>query len=219
MTSPRPQHELRALARLIAVLSIIVATLTVSVPPSASHPPADYYVTGTWAQGTREDYFFGQGVPNILRVQNSITLGVDQWNNLGENVLFSFRGYNGRTPIIFPNCEPNNVSYVFQRDIGTDYAETYNCGVGGVLTSFNLTFDDRPWYSDTGDPPDGFPDRWSVSSHEFGHANGFFNHWPANSPRCVNYPQQLTMCPFHFTSTQRQRTLGDHDIHTFQAAY
>ena len=75
------------------------------------------------------------------------------------------------------------------------------------------------WYSGTGDAPANDVDTWSVASHESGHATGFYGHLEYPSSICQNDSSMRTMCPVYHDGTERQRTLEDHDYHTFENAY
>jgi len=202
---------------------LMVAMLIVFASPASAHDPAGYYTSTKWPAApvqTNEPYWLASGVPFLARVEASIVNGANQWNSLNEPVRFAHQGWSNQSIISFPNCPSNTNSYVFQRDIGSNLAETYTCG--NPVNSFIMTFDSnppQPWYSDSGSPPANSYDRWSTSSHEFGHATGWVVHWPDTSSRCLVDANRLTMCSSVPQGTSMMRTLGDHDIHTFQAAY
>lgn len=98
------------------------------------------------------------------------------------------------------------------------------CKVGATLHRFALSIDSsgRTWYVGTGDAPGNQYDMWSVASHEFGHATGWVYHLDYVTPGtslCANNSGQHTMCGIYYVGTERQRTLGTHDIDTFDSIY
>jgi hypothetical protein len=133
--------------------------------------------------------------------------------------------YSSQAPYVFPQCDIVSRSFVFQRDTADPdvLGEAFLCGTLSAnlrADAFWVTFDVRPWHSDVlaPPPPDAF-DRYSVASHEMGHAMGHWEHWPDNSMRCVEDANKLTMCPTVAPGTSMMRDIGDHDIHTFENAY
>ena len=209
--------SLRSRAFLVLVISFVFMQQT-----AYAHDPTLYYTAGKWPSGTVEGYFLGGGVPVVARVQQSIDFGAAQWNNLGRPVRFSEIGYRSDIPP-FTSCDPNGTSFVFQNNLNNInlLAQTYHCGTASTIVSFNVTFNSQiTWFSYVDQQPCcGQIDRWSVASHEMGHAFGHMVHWPQSSTRCQNDINKLTMCPVYFQGTAWERDLGDHDIHTFQAAY
>lgn len=211
------------------VVAVVALALVGLAPRAAAHDAGIYYGTVRWPNGVFQPYFIATGVPTQSRVNTAITNGAAQWNSLNEPMHFSYQGRSTQSIIVFPNCPANGHSYVFQRDISGSLATTYVCDSGANHAAFILTFDINPgglvWHSNTSAPPSGSYDRWSAASHEFGHATGFGTaagtqqHWPADSTRCVENSTKLTMCPSMAPKTSMMRDLGDHDIHTFQAAY
>jgi hypothetical protein len=210
-------------AQLVAGPVIAAVMLFAGAATADAHDPAAWYSTGRWPGNvnTNEPYYLATGVPFVARVEASIVFGANQWNNVGEPVRFAHQGWSNNSIIQFPNCPGNTHSYVFQRDIGSNLAETYNCPGGGPFVSFVMTFDQISWHSDSTPPPPTAYDRRSTASHEFGHATGGWtiSHWPDTSTRCQVNAQRLTMCRAVPQGTDMMRSLGDHDIHTFQAAY
>lgn len=201
---------------ILAVLAVLASSGV-----AYAHDAATYYPAPRWPNGVFEPYFIATGVPDLARVNTSIVNGANAWNALNEPMDFSYQGRSAQS-ILVNQCPANGHSYVFQRPldgVGGRAAETYRCSSGGFTNSFVMTFDNEPWYSDTDNPPANNPDRWGMSAHEFGHATGFSGHWDALSTRCGYSSKQLTMCPSQFNGTTWWRTPGDHDIHTFQAAY
>ena len=68
------------------------------------------------------------------------------------------------------------------------------------------------WYSGTGDTT--LMDVWGMMTHEFGHATSFSNHFGAAGD-CEYDSVHQTMCPYIRTGMEEWRTLGTHDVHTF----
>lgn len=213
------------------VVALTSAGALLSSGVATAHDPSGYYTNRIWPTGTNETYFLGAGVPTVTRVQDSIRAGANQWNNRPPNVTFTDGGYNSSQQAFgFPNCSPFGTSWVFQYNIGTALAQAYSCAdsQGLFKAAFVVEFDDKPgfnvWHSSTTAdlPTNGAYDRWSVASHEMGHTMGHQVHWDdaASSSRCVEgISNKLTMCKTVAPETTMQRTLDDHDYHTYDMAY
>jgi hypothetical protein len=90
----------------------------------------------------------------------------------------------------------------------------------GQVIRFSMSIDsDARWYVGTGNAPKGRIDAWSVVTHEMGHATGRYGHFKESEDVCPNNSHRQTMCPGIYPGTERQCTLGAHDIHTFRNAY
>lgn len=91
------------------------------------------------------------------------------------------------------------------------------------ITRFTITFDSTgtDWYSGSGSPPSTQMDLYSVAVHEFGHATGWTGHWNQQGwPQfCQDADTYQTMCSGNAPGRIRWRTLGEHDIDTWHAAY
>jgi hypothetical protein len=152
--------------------------------------------------------------------------GALPWNDLAQPMKFaklsdSNIGY-------FDGCGNYMDNYIFQRKIdgvGNALAEASWCLYSGTnrMYSFHITFDGgEDWYYGSGDAPPGRPDFISVAAHEFGHVTGFVRHLDDSGDPlriCLDKGAQETMCKVHYFGSERQRTLGEHDAHTFREAY
>jgi hypothetical protein len=199
--------------------------------PASAHDPSGYYVDSVWPTGTNEPFFLGSGVPTVDRVRASIAQGAVAWNERPPTVNFADNGYvSSQSPYGIGNCDAVGRSWVFQRDIGGSLAHAWTCrdSAGLLKAAFVIEFDDRPgggnWHSDTTSalPTAGNYDRWSVASHEMGHAMGHYWHWDefGASTRCEEgLATKLTMCRTVAPATIMQRSLDDHDWHTYDSAY
>lgn len=161
--------------------------------------------------------------PSAAAWKTRVNAGANTWSALGEPMRFT-----NSLPDFPSNFRPGVCSRTYQRNgihrkaidgTGGTLARTYLCTSGGALHSFQLVFDrgDR-WYTGTGAPARNQADLQSVATHEFGHATGFAGHF-SGSALCSNDASFHTMCAGHVVGTNRQRTLEEHDKHTFGAAY
>jgi hypothetical protein len=103
----------------------------------------------------------------------------------------------------------------------------------GYLAGFKQVYDSaEPWYMSSGEAPGEETDLWSVAAHEFGHAAGWrSSHYARNDPACERFLQdpdtgqtyenlaRETMCASIPPGTSYQRSLGEHDLHTFTRVY
>lgn len=158
----------------------------------------------------------------------SVEWGHQQWNALGQSLTFSTNGTE--SPVNYrPGCGQVPMdNWIYQRGIdgaGGVLAETVYCWTNatGRGHSFSITFDgSEDWYILSGDAPPGRIDLRSVAAHEFGHAAGQIPHWDDDEDPlsiCVEGTAMETMCKFHYSGTERQRTLENHDRHTFTETY
>ena len=216
----------KRIAQLLVVLLAGLIAATALPSAAGAHTAGSYFVRGHWPANQSIGYGVNTGFPGG-EYRSRLLDGKNQWNNAantGEpNIYWSLAddisygtagspcgvpGYN--TAAIFWN----DLDYLSSGTLGA----TRLCGSTSVIFNFTIEFDsDRSWYTGTGDSPDNRPDFWSIASHEFGHAVGFWNHLPAGE--CPNNSTKFTMCPTYDMGTERQRTLTAHDIHTFDAAY
>lgn len=212
------------LRRIALVLLLLAVWQAMAAASSFAHTASQHYTYLTWDVTGVENYQIAGGVPQIERVRVSIVNGADTWNALSPGPTLVYNGYSSQAPIVAPSCDVSSRSFIFQRDLpeAERLAEAWLCGTlsGNIRAdAFHITFDTRPWHSDVSLPAPGDYDRWSVASHEFGHAMGHWVHWPDNSTRCVNEGHRLTMCSIIYPGTTFVRDLGDHDIHTYEAQY
>lgn len=91
-----------------------------------------------------------------------------------------------------------------------------------VMFFFQVYDSETTWYTGTGDAPASAYDFLSIATHEFGHGTGFEGHFDQQQPWsgiCANNASRPTMCAAEDPGRERLRTLENHDVHTFDAAY
>jgi hypothetical protein len=223
------------LALLLSSLGVLALT-----PSSAqAHAVTAYFTDGRWPTNASISYGINVGFP-AGAWRSRMYDGKQQWNNAtstGEPSVFWTLPNDVSYGSAQSPCGISGINKgaIFWNDL--DYlgvsvlAATRLCSSGsgggdvsagpGTIYNFTIEVDSSRtnWYTGTGDNPDKSDDLWSVASHEFGHVLGFWEHFSSTDPICVNDSSQNTMCPTHFPGTERMRTLGSHDIHTFDAAY
>lgn len=204
------------------LLSAMVAVPSVA----AAHSPTFYTGGGgKWTNFLSIGYY-QKGFPTTTHVAR-INNGHTQWNAAGPSGIEPDFWYAGTTSTAGNADLPCSATYngVYWRNL--DYLGigvlgfTPHCeNTAGVVTRFSMSIDSNAsWYTGTGEGPGGQYDLWSVASHEWGHATGWYGHFASSESICVDNSAQATMCPFIRDGTQRIRTLDTHTIHTFQAAY
>lgn len=204
-----------------------VLALMVGLPASANAHSTAFYTGGggLWPTYSGVYYKVRQGFPTVA-YYNRIEDGGNQWNAAGTSsgIEPDFY-YNGSTTVTGNADAPCSATYngIYWRDL--DYlgsgvlGYTPHCeNSSGVVTRFSFSVDsDRTWYTGTGTATSW--DLWSLTTHEFGHATGWYGHFSPGESICDNTASQATMCPEYFPNTVRMRTLDDHSKHTFVAAY
>ncbi len=166
---------------------------------------------------------------------DAIRRGPTTWNNQKQGLRFAERPRSAEAG--FPArraCdhigETNGIQAAPIDGAGSTLAITWVCNVTVASrrqpAHFEIEFDTgETWYNQSaGDPPSDTIDTQAVAAHEFGHATGFSRHWDyqdgANGSLCKTGDlAKHTMCATYEGGTVRQRTLEEHDIHTFAAAY
>lgn len=220
-----------------AVLAVLIIAPSVSAHTSSTHYPQ------RWSSGSDVYFRFTAGFPGG-DYRSRVLDGASQWTSRGgvaEVDFFWAGGSNAPNFDFQSNCNSNfnGINGIHWADLdylgGGVLGVTYVCRTSTTVVSFQMAFDnDRDWYRGTGDANDGFlnqcipscqDDFWSVASHEFGHASGFVGpastggHFAESDAVCPNDDSRHTMCPSIYGGTERQRTLEDHDVHTFTGAY
>lgn len=160
--------------------------------------------------------------------------GAQQWNNVpgatldfAEDPPFTSNYAAMSCPNQLLLQARNGIHFEPQDGANGTLAITWTCvgTVGlaqGYVYNFEMEWDNaESWYIHTGDAVGGTHDAWSVASHEFGHATGWGAHYDDGSSQtiCQDDSAQHTMCRFNYIDTERQRTLEEHDRHTFDSAY
>lgn len=216
-----------------AVVAAGLVALVVFAPgPAGAHGTAEFFPR-RWVRDKVVEFKFTPSVPLATGAREAVRSGARQWSNLGQPMRFVDAGaysadYDVRScgtyqrngihfrSIDGPSLQQPGVNVV---------AETRTCAFSGTgeLYSFQMVFDNaEPWYVGTGDAAPNQVDLWSVATHEFGHAAGFAKHLDQDGDPnglCTNTPAEQTMCALTYPGSEAQRSLADHDKHTFSAAY
>jgi hypothetical protein len=131
-------------------------------------------------------------------------------------------------------CNTSGTNGIHRTSQGSDGAggvlgRTFMCWSGSGAQSFismQVRFDSAEnYFTGSGTPASNQPDLRSVATHELGHGTGFGvgapnSHFNGNdSTICAFNSTEQTMCPTHLLGSTWQRSLGEHDQHTFAAAY
>ncbi len=212
----------RAGQRRSVVLAVVVGVLMLTSTLADAHTAGTYYKK-KWVRDKSVTYSFTSSVPTGAwrdRTNN----GAAQWNALGRSMTFTPSGttVGNFNPYQCPSSYQTNA--IHRRSIdgaGGSLAQTISCVYSGTaeMYSFQTVFDSSEnWNTGTALPARNQPDLWSIASHELGHATGFGGHF-SGSTYCSNNDAQQTLCQVHWMGTSRQRTLGEHDKHTFSGAY
>lgn len=188
--------------------------------PATAHSTA--FFTPKW-KTTSPDWAYTTSFP-LGAYRDRISSGVSQWNARNQSVKFYFVQQT-RANYAYASCNlPYNQNSVHWYSLdGPDgnVARAYRCVDKNLeILDENLVVDkDEKWYTGTGDAGPLQYDLWSVTAHEWGHMFGWYGHYAQSESICANQASQETMCPFYNLGTERWRTLGTHDGHTFDAAY
>lgn len=224
---------MRTLA-LITWASVLAVLSTLMISASASaHTASVYYDATHWPSSSNVRYGFETGYPTGA-FRGRVLDGANQWTNrggtTGEPDFAASLPDSGYGEPETPCNRAQGTGAIFRRNL--DYlgpgvlGATRICYGDGIIATFSIEFDtDLPWYNGTDNAPPGTYDFWSVTSHEFGHVTGFYwgpnddGHFLESDAVCPNTSYRHTMCPSIYDGTERQRTLGAHDAHTFTGAY
>jgi len=218
-----------AASRVFLVILLAAFGVGVTGQSAQAHSANSYFDHGRWPITAGIEYGLSYGFPGAGEWRGRVYAGKEQWNAVA----------NANDPHIYWSL-PDDVSYgdarnpcgvpglykgaVFWNDL--NYLSIYTTGVtrlcgAAPVVNFTIEFDSSrsDWYVGTGDAPSGTVDFWSVATHEFGHALGWWDHLPESDGACPDSGSRNTMCPTVYAGTERQRTVADHDIHTFNEAY
>lgn len=208
-----------------ALLGLLLVNL-LHAPPARAHSSATFY-TDKWASSIDVNYGFSTNFP-MGNHRARVTTGKNAWNNAAGSTEPDFFGFNPDGNYFFgdPCRSPDGNGVLWFNRPAMTLAEVKLCAsASGRIQRFSLAFDPgagdygRSWYTGTGDAPSDTYDLWSVAAHEFGHVTGFWGHFGEGGTLCANDNSRHTMCPNIPPGTERQRTLQEHDTHTFDNAY
>lgn len=218
---------------ILAAFAGLVALVAVAPTGAGAHPSADHFPY-RWKRDRSVVFKFTPSVPAASGARTPVRNAARQWNGLGQALRFVDAGTYPADydPVGCGTYQRNGVHFrpidgPSLQTVGVNtVAETRVCLFGGgtnELYSFQMVFDSaEPWYYGSGDAAPTQVDLWSVATHEFGHAAGFARHLDHDGDPaglCANTAAQPTMCAVTYPGTEHQRTLADHDKHTFDAAY
>lgn len=198
--------------------------------PAGAHTSSTYYFgANKWLGGTNISYYFHTSLPDTADWRNSVRFGDDQWDAVGGTNEPDFLAQT-----VSPSgylCSGGGIGntrsaihYGALDGVGNAIGLTTTCILAGGSTAsaFRIIFDSaETWYSGSGNAPATSFDARSVATHEFGHATGFYGHFPADSTDCLSggASTDQTMCSALTRGEEHFRTLGVHDTHTFDGAY
>ncbi len=211
-------------------LVVVVSILLAASLPVAAHTATDYYKQ-RWLTDLSVDFRFTSSFPASFHQQ--VRLGANQWNSVNTTMTYAEKAaVSDFDPKVCPSSYQYNGFHWRNIDGsvssgGTILAQTRFCvysysvvlaALPREMHSMQITYDqDESWFASTGDAPLGTYDVWSTASHELGHGTGWSGHLSGSI--CDDNSAQQTMCAFISDGTERQRTLEDHDIHTFRGQY
>lgn len=204
---------------------IITAALLIPAGAASAHRSLNYYnpvlAMGYWPRDhTATLYVRSTGFPNSGFADRTRDAAA-RWNSASSDGNDADYYYIGTTTATGNFDSPCSSQYtgVYWHDPGTGYlAVTKMCkNSSGIAQKFGIAVDDDyPWYSGTGTT--SYYDFWSVITHELGHGTSFSGHFGAVDD-CVEGVNKQTMCSTITEGTVDQRSLGVHDLHTYQDAW
>ena len=225
------------MSRSIKVGLATVAFLTVGLAlatPTPAHTPDGTTFRAGWQERDVYYYLSGSAWINIGGIADRVHNGAAQWS-YRPGADFRYR-HGGARSLSFLSCPSSpNVNGIFWEAYPASYpgerAQTAQCTyVSNVYRIYasNIRFKgDLPdWYTGT-QHPYGAVDLWSYTTHEFGHAAGFFmtgsrtsTHWEQYDPQwCPSGDTRHTMCGNILPETGMMRSPALHDSDTFDARY
>jgi hypothetical protein len=247
--SPRPDRWGGPLAVIVlcSLLAILVsATSGHAHLPFTTDGKVGAYEWGTYGAGDRRvQVFFDSGYPDGS-YRSAVRRAGGEWNRYQQSLQFEFqpgsittdRTYGGdnhycsrdRAPL-HRNGRPASVIFWSALSPQTG-GRVGSCWENGTQVGFRMAINRAPkvpWYrGSSGSVPDDRADLQSLATHEFGHATGWVRHYDGGSDDNLpgsehcgrDMKDRQTMCALAaYPGQSRTRTLGQHDRHTFEAAY
>lgn len=218
--------------RRLGVRSVVLATalafivgLAVGAPHSVgAHSAGDFY-SATW--DSDPDYYRGEihSPLNTGAAKNAMRAAATYWSSVSGSWLdFNWTGEEDPdVDFTWNACTTAPDGGLWLTTAHMDYYVAYTsiCRKSGTITSAAIAFDytGRNWYTGvSSNVPSSAFDLRSVSSHEFGHATGFFPHFDPDDVDCSSADRE-TMCATIPVGVSYFRTLEEHDKHTVANAY
>jgi hypothetical protein len=213
---------------------LVVANMTLPSQNADAHSASSFY--GAWWHESLDHQVQIYNRPNlsgsVLEVARSASRNWNDVNDIGD---FKFQ-YNSEATFS-RDCvdSQTNLNGIFfaswdgDSDLGEccdTLARTAQCIEIGTtkMDSFNILFDvDEDWtYASPPEPVD--VDFAAVAVHEFGHATGWGaesdkSHFTDDGDYCQFDSVRHTMCESYWEGTTYQRSLQQHDKHTFADRY
>lgn len=208
-----------------AVALAFVVGFAAGVPNGASAHSSDDFYSATW--DSDPDYHRGEiSAPlNTGAAKNAMRAGATYWSSVSGSWLdFNWTGEEDPdVDFTWNACTTAPDGGLWLTTTHMDYYIAYAsiCRESGTITSAAIAFDHtaRNWYTGVStNVPSSALDLRSVSSHEFGHATGFFPHFDPNDVDCSSADRE-TMCESLPAGVSYFRTLEEHDKHTVADAY
>lgn len=221
----------RALLTDCVAAALLAALVLTSV--GVAHDGGTYYVQ-RW-KSTERDQNYGFASDVGANFKDRVENAAQEWNGLSGNMQFHRGGVNVTWSYGDSDCHAagSNSIHIGSIDGATTasnpstLATTTTCVYSSDSTkiwSFRTKFDSAEnWYTGTGSPGSSQFDAQSVATHELGHATGFGrgsapDHWDPSNSVCTDSPKH-TMCPVTPSGTTFERSLEEHDRHTFNNVY
>jgi hypothetical protein len=206
---------------------ILIGTLVglLSAGPAWAHSATVFY-SPVWSTADRGAVKFYNDYTLTSSFLGRVIDGAKTWDKLGKSLDWD---YVTKANLSRNVCDPKSFgrSLIYKGSIdgpGHTVAVTETCYTGKKLLRFTMRFDTAEvWNTSTATTfPADRTDVWSVAAHEFGHASGWRKHLDEaldGLNLCGATKWQQTMCSVAFSGSTNQRTLGGHDVHTFDAIY
>lgn len=226
----------------VAGTVLTVGMIGLAAPSASAHDPAEHFIQH-WNLGQNGhdiDWAFTPSVPSG-NARDRMLDAANHWNNLsGGRELNKVGNYsafqydNPQTDCANLDPEQNGIHYASidgNSSGGGTYATTYLCvyqSHNDWLFARNVKVDSAEDWSNSDLDPGSDLDLEGVITHEFGHVLGYSGnnineaHFSDNADICnAGISENQTMCRYvsYGTASYYERSLEDHDKHTFNAEY